>query len=583
MTDPRETAGLWPELDDVVSRRGFAWVCLLSTLSALLPRPGPAVAQGAAVPDAPFARGQQALGLRGAQYGLLPATSPPVQRVDAVFQRLVNAAGRRPGAFLEAHVLDTPRVLAEALPGGFVVISLGAVDITNGDDDALAFLLGHEIAHILRDHHGLIQAEGQAAAPPEPPSVRARQAMELEADRLGVLYAALAGYRARAAIPVLGRIVAATGSSPLHPEPARRATAMRSGIRQIAAQVELFGLGLVYLVVHRYEEAVRVYETLATLYPGREIYSNLGAAHHRWARVFVADDGWVRGVSVDARTRARTSLRGQSPEPGRKHPLFRRHLEQALANYGLAVASDPDYAVGHDNLGLAHLDEGELDLALGHLSRALRTDPALKTAWNHRGIVHAYRGDAARAESDFLRAASIDPAFPAPHANLARLHEARGSSELAATERQIAQRLYAAEGGVMEAAAEPERLGELAPGMQAAAAARNRPQLIPFTLPMGLRSDEALSVWIDESARLLIAARRGWVDVVGALDGHRGATARGLRIGSPASRARSLYGAPTTVERGPGGDLWIYAGPGLVVLVREAVEAWWLVPAEGRG
>jgi tetratricopeptide (TPR) repeat protein len=503
--------------------------------------------------------------------------------VDTVFRRLVNAAGHRPGALLEVHVLDTPRVLAEALPGGAVAISLGAVDLTSGDDDALAFLLGHEIAHVLRDHHGLIQAEGQVSAQPlETQSMRAHQAMELEADRLGVLYAALAGYRARTAIVILGRIVAATGPSPLHPAPVHRASAIQAGIRQIAAQVELFGLGLVYLAIHRYEEAVRVYETLVTLYPGREVYSNLGAAHHRWALVFATDDGWVRGVTVDARTRARTSLRGQPAGSAREHPLFRRRLEQALANYGLAIASDPGYAVGHDNLGLAHLDAGELDLALGHLSRALRADPALKTAWNHRGVAHARRGDASRAESDFLRAASLDPSFPDPHANLARLHEAQGRPDLAAIERQIVQRLQASAGPTAEAATPVERLGDLMPGIDADDATRIRSSLTQFSVPMGLRPAEALSVWVDESARLLIASRRGRVEVVGALEGHLGTTARGVRMGTPARQVRQRYGSPTTVERGPGGDLWTYGGPGIVMLVREAVEGWWLVPRDGQ-
>ena len=86
--------------------------------------------------DLPMAEGRRALTVQGKHFGTLPDDHPVTLRVRVVFEKLVRVAGRRPGLTLEAHALDTPRIILEALRGGIVVISRGAVDLAGGADDA---------------------------------------------------------------------------------------------------------------------------------------------------------------------------------------------------------------------------------------------------------------------------------------------------------------------------------------------------------------------------------------------------------------------------------------------------------------
>ncbi len=115
-----------------MAARGLvAVVLLLAALSAV----------AAAQPrEPPLAEGRRTLSVQGERYGVLADEHPLTARVHRIFERIVRAAGRRPGSALEVHVLDTPRVVAESLRGGLVVVSRGFVDLTRGDDHALAFM-----------------------------------------------------------------------------------------------------------------------------------------------------------------------------------------------------------------------------------------------------------------------------------------------------------------------------------------------------------------------------------------------------------------------------------------------------------
>jgi len=543
--------------------------------------------------DAPFSQGQRALSVQGDQYGVLSATHPLAQRVEVVFTRLLRVSGKRPGAVFEVYVLDTPKVLVQALPGGVVVISRGAVELTGRDDSALAFLLAHEVAHVIRDHHGLLSSHQQiAVTSPSTPTasekdeVRALQAMELEADRLGLLYTSLAGYRARAAAPILQKVIALTGSSPLHPDPRQRAESLQATIRQITAHLELFSLGLVYVATGGYEEAARIYETFASLYPGREVYNNLGVAYHKWALLYQRDDGWLRSIMVDAQTRARATLRDitdQLPEPSKDaHPLFRKHLDRALSAYRLAVESDPDYAIGHNNLGLVYLEASEYDFAIGEFKRALRINPKLAAAWNNRGLAYFKNGDADRAKADFLQAIALDPTYPDPHGNLARLYERTGKNDLAASARRQFDQLRA-----VRSFQGPPSSREAIAGVEVGADAlkvfaHEGSGGVAFSIPLGLHEEDSLQVLLNEQTGVLVASRRGKVEVVGAIEGYRGRTALGITLGASSRQVRSSHGPPVKREKGQAGEIWAYPDQNVVfVLIGDRVASWWLSAPSG--
>jgi hypothetical protein len=81
-------------------------------------------------------------------------------RVNRIGQRLIAAAGAAEYPF-EFHAVETNGINAFALPGGFIYVFRGLTQLVPGDD-ALAFILAHETAHVLR-RHGVQQIETSLA------------------------------------------------------------------------------------------------------------------------------------------------------------------------------------------------------------------------------------------------------------------------------------------------------------------------------------------------------------------------------------------------------------------------------------
>ena len=145
---------------------------------------------------------------------------------DPALQRYVNHVGRwlaaqseRPHLQWQFGVLDHGNVNAFAVPGGTIFITRGLLDKMRNEAE-LAGVLGHEIAHVLRKHHlkaiqkgaqtalageGLSSALRDRAGPARDKLIAFGTEMysrgldksdELEADRLGIVIAARAGYDA---------------------------------------------------------------------------------------------------------------------------------------------------------------------------------------------------------------------------------------------------------------------------------------------------------------------------------------------------------------------------------------------------
>jgi predicted Zn-dependent protease len=182
---------------------------------------------------------------------------------NARVQRYVNNVGRwlasqteRPDLPWQFGVLEAPQVNAFAVPGGTIFITRGLLE-KMGSEAELAGVLGHEIVHVLKKHHlkaiqkgALASLSGDAAgAALSNVSSEARGKLvsfgtemysrgldkgdELEADRLGVVIAARAGYDAYglpSVLQTLQAMNAADSSLALmfktHPAPGERLDAL---------------------------------------------------------------------------------------------------------------------------------------------------------------------------------------------------------------------------------------------------------------------------------------------------------------------------------------------------------------------
>jgi tetratricopeptide (TPR) repeat protein len=550
--------------------RGSKLRCSALVVVAMLTtaHPDPCVAQPR---EAPIAEGRRALSVQGQRYGVLPDDHATAQRARAVFEKIVHAAGRPPGLVLEVRVLDTPRIIGQALPGGLVVASRGLLDLAGTDNDALAFVLGHEVAHLVRGHHATLQSlgllgKGRPDATATADQAHAYRAIELEADRLGVLFAALAGYDPAAAGSIIQKLVASAGPDALHPSRRERADAIRQQLADVAAHLEVFRLGLYLLGALQYRDAARVLEHFATIFPGREVLSAAGVAWHKEALRYARAPKYQHLLAVDASTRA-LLMRDSSQS-------FRLALDRAIALYAQAVDADPSYAPAINNLAAAHLDLGERELALGYVARALKADPRLASAYNNRGVLHALVSEPRQAEEDWQRALALEPGRSEVIENLARLQESRGNMDEA---RAWRVRLPIVENQSYVA----QSLDGIAPGTSRE---QVRAQVVGLNartiqVPFGGGSEDDFVLHVVPGRDLVVALRGGVVEAVAISSPPRVATREGVRPGDSLEAVQRAYGRPTTVDAIQALNLWHYPARGLTLFSSGGrVDAIWAGP-----
>ncbi len=167
----------------------------------------------------------------------LNINSSQTQRVRAIAQRLIpHVAVFRQDAVQwawEVNVLDDAQVNAYCAPGGKIAVYTGLIAKIQATDDELAAVMGHEIAHALREHAreraskqqltGLgaavlgaatgVNANAYGALGTAFITLPNSRDNESEADRMGLELAARAGYNPQAAITLWQKMSAQSGGN----------------------------------------------------------------------------------------------------------------------------------------------------------------------------------------------------------------------------------------------------------------------------------------------------------------------------------------------------------------------------------
>jgi len=159
--------------------------------------------------------------------GSLNSDPAMTARVRTIANRIIRNTGvfrpDAPGWAWEVNVIRSDKINAWCMPGGKIAVYSGLITRLDLTDDEIAAVIGHEIAHALREHAreraseqvtaGLLIQGGAAVVGGGQATVDMAQLAyqvtmglpnsrvhESEADRMGVELAARAGYDPRAAI-----------------------------------------------------------------------------------------------------------------------------------------------------------------------------------------------------------------------------------------------------------------------------------------------------------------------------------------------------------------------------------------------
>jgi predicted Zn-dependent protease len=197
--------------------------------------------------------------------GLLNRNPNHVNRVREVASRLIPATGAfrndAPGWRWEVNVISSAEINAWCMPGGKIAVYTGLIDKLAVSDAELAAVMGHEIAHALREHGRekasqqqtqslLVGIAGALLGLGELGTGLAgtvanvtiglpnSREFEREADRMGVELAARAGYDPRAAITLWQKMSQTGGGGPpqflsTHPSAASRIQDLQGYANQV--------------------------------------------------------------------------------------------------------------------------------------------------------------------------------------------------------------------------------------------------------------------------------------------------------------------------------------------------------------
>ena len=188
---------------------------------------------------------EEALGMQSYRQVLAESdvltSGPEVEMVRRVVQRLIPTTGDGGDDFeWEVNVVRNNQINAFCLPGGKIVVFTGILAVAR-DEDGLATVIGHEMAHATMRHgaqrlfsndiyNTVMQGANASMAEMDP---EARQKVlgllgagaqygillpfsrdhETEADRIGLLYMARAGYNPEASVEFWQRMAEQGGGS----------------------------------------------------------------------------------------------------------------------------------------------------------------------------------------------------------------------------------------------------------------------------------------------------------------------------------------------------------------------------------
>jgi predicted Zn-dependent protease len=174
------------------------------------------------------------------QRALVPVANQQVQRLNYIANRIIPfTAGCNPRASQwrwEVNVIGSKQLNAFCMPGGKIAFYYGILSQLQLDDDEVAIIMGHEIAHALLEHararmgktmatRGAIELgaalfglgnAGRSLADMggQLLTLRFSRDDESEADALGLVLAAKAGYRPAAGVSLWQKMMGANKGAP---------------------------------------------------------------------------------------------------------------------------------------------------------------------------------------------------------------------------------------------------------------------------------------------------------------------------------------------------------------------------------
>lgn len=395
-----------------------------------------------------------------------------VGRAQHVFDRVSYAADKRGSRLTRLIVLrGSGNPWALSIQDGSVIITEGGLKICyrgstlEKGDSRLAFVFGHELAHLAKDDFWHSFAYSAITRNAGEQKLREKlldelhetdatiHAKELQADFNGILYMTIAGYDPKQIVgdktnffeewvsQITGKIAY---SDAQHPSASERAAFLKAQLKDVINEEDLYLFGTRLYQLERYDDALLLLSRFNEKFPSREVFNNIGLAHFQLAVkiLSVCNESQVLHFKlptiVDTESLVKSiNVRSSGSESCIKSDMMQKHMHEAIRNFEAARDRDPLYLPVFVNLSSVYLLSGEYSKALAIVDEGLAVNSQYPELLNNKALALYLFGKATSIETadnalDMLRLASEkDPSLTDSVYNTAAILRDRGRNAAA--------------------------------------------------------------------------------------------------------------------------------------------------------
>jgi len=365
------------------------------------------------------------------KYGIVSEESDPLAaRAERIFQRVLVASDKTGKGIPRLLIIKgRGRPWVTCIRDGSVILTHGALRVCykgvskeNGDS-RLAFVFGHELAHLSKDEywHAFAFADTNERLDDNEISEKLETQLEeirdisrdksvtdeiirekeLRADSYGMIFMTIAGYDPKDIVDNANinffedwisqtkRNIAYEDSQ--HPGPRARAESLRLQLDDVVNVLDCFTFGVTLYQLGRYDDAILLFDKFAVQFPGREVFSNLGLSHYQLAMrtLSLCDADLPRrfklSTYLDYVTYA-VKFKGLGESDCFKDKVFLKHIKKAIEYLELAVGKDHTYLPARINLSSALIMAGEYSRAMSVTDEVLGIDRENSEALNNKAV-----------------------------------------------------------------------------------------------------------------------------------------------------------------------------------------------------
>jgi tetratricopeptide (TPR) repeat protein len=309
----------------------------------------------------------------------LSAQQTPDETVKKIYTEIANAMGLvdYPDIYLDPDHEGSVAFLSYA--DNKIVFEMKAFRLCEsfGErmNDAIAFILGHELAHYKYGHNwGEEFATSYAmfdiglASSDEVNTLNNLSFWETQADQMGGIYAYLGGYNTiNIGKPLLTKIYNDYGfpeEMEKYPSLTDRINIANGNESRLKESIKVFELGNYALMIDQFELAINCYESVIRRgFGSREVFNNIGVAYTLAAIKTLGPEEvkYAYPIELDIASRVNGNR-------GETHPDY---LKKAVRRFQQAALLDPGYTTALINLGCVYSISRQFDDGVYYAKKAL--------------------------------------------------------------------------------------------------------------------------------------------------------------------------------------------------------------------